>query len=1379
MKRKEFMKRILTVTMAMSMVAVDVMPALASTTEVSELQEEMVEVGGTEVEAVGSVKGVSKVIGLDGSTSYHTMSSADGTVEKLYSYVYYEQPEQNTGSEDYMEDEDRDASYVYNLEGSGDKYYDEATGLYKYVVDGNTYYFASVNVWATEWDANGNPVAYRCDLRDRVQAFSKTLPQQDTTTGLFKMDGKYYDSYSKNYATDGSTVLTYYVRSYDRVYAGELYFYTSKKPVVDSVTGLYKAGDKYFSDYWNNTYDERTYYCYSGEIKNVLKTAPVVDQSSNFLLMDGEYYNDCGIIYRRGTGENVDYYTGTYSDYLQNPQNYANATILSYYLTQYSNYIVYPMDVTIPITLNSLGEVQNEMALVEKIDTAYGKKLATTDTYYSYYEVNGKYYKYRPSYKVIKTDNDTNGDGYKDGYVSLYAENGEEIVFNQKSHIITWQPVTNKTEAASNGKAIYVGYQVKEDGEQYSSRHNYKAENGQTFTTDRSYTSVNPYAAKEKAVYQVRAVYYTSTKAETKHSDGSKTVKNIYNIVKTGEWSDAYAYSYTTKEIPAVTGLQVTKESKKKYTLSWNAVADATSYTIQYMTSVHKISDVNALENMKQTDRNKLQASNWSTYATLSSNYITLTASALNWTVPVYEADGSIFKEYANGKYVYFRVRANVTASNWSDTYNKTNGAYGAAVVAAAPEEKANIPAMKGFAVEKNTDGSFRLKWNDVDDDAMIRIYYSTDANVFKSKEYLYELYNARAVQKCLESDGTISTYETYLSENAAVRDKMQIAANKVKYINVSGSSNENYISSYELDLEVGKKYYFVAVTYDNAQKNLDRTATAPLTINGVVYGKYTDISAPTKTVNATVNLEKPSVSTVSGKDSITLNMQGYSATGFEIYRKNAKGKFEKIATTTSAQYVDAGLAQNTTYTYQVKAYNYNVNTKKKINSEATVVTAETSINNYLTVKVTKEGKTSAKITWTKIAGAQKYEIYRSNTFSGDTNLSKKYDDGNWASAQSNAKWEYIKGIKEAGTTSYIDKNLTSGDNYSYKVIVYFTVNNGTKKVTKTLYDIDYVTLALEEPQNVKTTLTGTKAKVTWDADQYASQYQVKYKVYAANGRAYSNTWKSATVKKATYTIKGLKSGDSVNIRVRAYGNGKWTDYSTASDRVTLTAVKNVKAVTTNVKDANGKKTAAVKISWKSVSGAAYYRVYRSTSPAIYYNTDTKTYEVPEDAVLIAKASNTDETYNQIYYSDYKEYTGSVVGTSAIDRAQLQENVTYYYYVIACAANGEYQSAGCTEPAGIVGNATIPNIKKVAAKKGKITVTIQKTVGAKEYLVYRSTKKNSGFRLVGSTNKLSYVDKTVKKNTKYYYKIVVKGTNGLKADYTSRASKASKIIKAK
>ncbi|MBR2511644.1 MAG: hypothetical protein IKE49_01110 [Firmicutes bacterium] len=70
-----------------------------------------------------------------------------------------------------------------------------------------------------------------------------------------------------------------------------------------------------------------------------------------------------------------------------------------------------------------------------------------------------------------------------------------------------------------------------------------------------------------------------------------------------------------------------------------------------------------------------------------------------------------------------------------------------------------------------------------------------------------------------------------------------------------------------------------------------------------------------------------------------------------------------------------------------------------------------------------------------------------------------------------------------------------------------------------------------------------------------------------------------------------------------------------------------------------------------------------------------------------------------------------------------------------------------------VGLDKVKKLKKKKAYKKKIALKWKKVTGAKKYQVYRATKKNGTFKKVGTTAKITFTNKNLKKNKKYFYKV--------------------------
>ncbi|MDR2743440.1 MAG: fibronectin type III domain-containing protein, partial [Treponema sp.] len=146
--------------------------------------------------------------------------------------------------------------------------------------------------------------------------------------------------------------------------------------------------------------------------------------------------------------------------------------------------------------------------------------------------------------------------------------------------------------------------------------------------------------------------------------------------------------------------------------------------------------------------------------------------------------------------------------------------------------------------------------------------------------------------------------------------------------------------------------------------------------------------------------------------------------------------------------------------------------------------------------------------------------------------------------------------------------------------------------------------------------------------------------------------------------------------------------------------------------------SSSITVSWKPVSGATYYNVYRSTSSE----------------------------------GEYSQVGNSTSSTSLTDTG-LSANTTYYYKVSAFNDNGEgAQSSSFSTRTKLF---TPSNVIATAVSSSSITVSWDPVSGATYYKVYRSTSSEGEYSQVGSTSSpyTSYTDTGLSPNTTYYYKV--------------------------
>ena len=322
------------------------------------------------------------------------------------------------------------------------------------------------------------------------------------------------------------------------------------------------------------------------------------------------------------------------------------------------------------------------------------------------------------------------------------------------------------------------------------------------------------------------------------------------------------------------------------------------------------------------------------------------------------------------------------------------------------------------------------------------------------------------------------------------------------------------------------------------------------------------------------------------------------------------------------------------------------------------------------------------QLTWRAVYGATSYRIYRSTSRGSGYSLLGTTTATSYTNTGAKAGTTYyyrVKACNDAGLSPY--SNIVSGQ-----------VKSVTPKPSAPVVKIGH-------------SAASGKPMLTWNAVSGATSYKV-YRATSQKG-TYSLL---GTVTATSYTNTGAKAGTTYYYKVKAVSSAGESAYSNiVSGRATVTTL------TMGHSSTSGKP----QLTWKAVSGAASYRVYRATAKNGAYS-----------VINTTKAL----TYTN---------TGAALGT------------TYYYKVEALNASGKSLGfsaivEGKVAPVLAVGYSSV---------SGKPQLTWKAVPGATEYQVYRSTQQNSGYSKINTTTSTSYVNTGAKAGTTYCYRIVaVKGT---------------------
>lgn len=421
-------------------------------------------------------------------------------------------------------------------------------------------------------------------------------------------------------------------------------------------------------------------------------------------------------------------------------------------------------------------------------------------------------------------------------------------------------------------------------------------------------------------------------------------------------------------------------------------------------------------------------------------------------------------------------------------------------------------------------------------------------------------------------------------------------------------------------------------------------------------------------------------------KDGVRVSWK--KVTGADFYRVYRDG--EIIYTTTDntvTEYLDENVENNTSYSYTVRAVNeasdkYAATRSDAVSTRYTV--APTGI------KVANDD--GVLVTWSKVAGATSYRVYR-RTVNADGTV------GDW------------DGFKDKVTsTKFIDDTAVSGKTYQYAVRAY---SDGGNSVLSSETEILYIAIP---DFSIEATVKGIK--ITWDKVAGAETYRIYRKVHGGSWSKIKTTSSSST----SYTDTNAPSGKKVYYMIRAVKGSSVSDYDTHS----LTYLK---TPTVSVKNT----TSGVYTSWKKISGASSYEVYRKAGSA--------------------------KSWTKIATTKKTSYTDK----------NVKSGTTYKYAIRA--VNSSTKSKYGSTAYETIRFLSAPKLKEITTTKSGVTVYWDKVKGASKYMVYRKTGSGDYelIKTVSSGSTVKYLDKTAKKGKTYTYKVYA-GYSSYTSSYKSTLS---------
>lgn len=470
-------------------------------------------------------------------------------------------------------------------------------------------------------------------------------------------------------------------------------------------------------------------------------------------------------------------------------------------------------------------------------------------------------------------------------------------------------------------------------------------------------------------------------------------------------------------------------------------------------------------------------------------------------------------------------------------------------------------------------------------------------------------------------------------------------------------------------------------------------------------------------------------------------------------------GNLKRIGETDDIEFTDETVESGNTYYYAVipfvEDFEGGIAEEQIVEIKYVASPVITNATNY---------KSTVKIEWSAVEGAQKYRVQRVTVDS---------DGNNYGS------YKTIKTLS-ATQTSYKDTDLVSGRTYRYRV---FALWDDEKSATPESFKHTF--LSVPEISSLKNAYGGIR--INWKSVKNAESYKIRRK---ASGGEWE-TIKTVSASKNAYTDKTAKNGVKYYYTVRAVKEESISYYESKSFTYFASPVVTVE-----------NKTSAITVTWDKISGAKSYYVYRKgpgdsswkrvaiATKNIYTDRDVKNGKYYRYTV---------KAYNGSIFSGYNtsgwtikriappKLKSAVNNTSGVTIKWSKATGASKYYVYRKTSTTSWEKIGTTKSltyvdktakAGKIYTYTVvagygdhrstyiadglkikrlerPALESVTSSKKGVTFNWEAVTGASGYLVYRKTGSGEWEEIakVTGASTETYLDTTAKKGKTYYYSV--------------------------